>query len=171
MFHPFRSFFIIPPFVVGYLLSGGTAVAVDAATKVADDAEAQYDIAKRQGDAMQICVQAGAVAAAQLQAQNEASYQKWKDIEDNDCARAGLPRQNRVKPPSTPDAAVQKPAESRTTDPESLYEFAKAKGDFHEMCVQARVMAAKRLEQKQEVNCKWWKGNEDEYCRLAGAVK
>lgn len=56
--------------------------------KVALDSIAQYEIASRQGDAMQICVQAGFVAAAFLQAQNEAEYRRWKATEDSKCATA-----------------------------------------------------------------------------------
>lgn len=60
--------------------------------QVADDAVQQYQIAKRQGDRIQICVQAGMVTAAYLQAKDEASYQSWKSIEASDCRAAGLPR-------------------------------------------------------------------------------
>lgn len=59
--------------------------------QVAIDAERQYQIAKREGNAMQVCVQAGFVSAAYLQAKDEASYQKWKRIESDDCRRAGVP--------------------------------------------------------------------------------
>lgn len=59
--------------------------------QVSEDAVAQYEIAKRQGDPIQICVQAGLVSAAYLQAQDEANYNRWKSIEDSDCARAGMP--------------------------------------------------------------------------------
>ena len=37
-------------------------------------------------------VQAGLVSAAYLQAQNEASYQNWKDIQKMDCKNAGMPQ-------------------------------------------------------------------------------
>lgn len=60
--------------------------------QVADDAIAQYEIAKRQGDPIQICVQAGMVAAAWLQAKDEAQYREWKDVEARDCAAAGMPK-------------------------------------------------------------------------------
>lgn len=59
---------------------------------VANDAVKQYDIAKNQGDKIQICVQAGLVSASYLQAQDETNYRKWKDIESQDCARAGMPK-------------------------------------------------------------------------------
>ncbi len=59
--------------------------------EVATDFVEQYNIAKRQGDPMQICVQAGLVSSAYLQAKDEKNYQKWKDIEKADCERAGLP--------------------------------------------------------------------------------
>jgi hypothetical protein len=55
--------------------------------KVADDAVQQYEIAKRQGDKIQTYTQAGMVAAAYLQAKDEANYNKWKAIEDS-CAKA-----------------------------------------------------------------------------------
>jgi hypothetical protein len=58
--------------------------------KVATDAVAQYEIAKRQGDPMQTCVQAGMVSAAFLQAKNEPQYDVWKATEKADCAKAGL---------------------------------------------------------------------------------
>lgn len=60
--------------------------------QVAADAVNQYQIAKRQGDPMQICVQAGFVSAAYLQAKDEPNYQQWKSIESEDCRRAGVPR-------------------------------------------------------------------------------
>lgn len=60
--------------------------------KVTSDAEKEYEIAKRQGDKMQICVQAGFVAASYLQAHDEEAYNKWKLTEAIDCANAGLPK-------------------------------------------------------------------------------
>ncbi len=59
--------------------------------KVATDAVQQYEIAKRQGDPIQICVQAGFVSAAYLQAKDEVNYQAWKATERGDCRRAGVP--------------------------------------------------------------------------------
>jgi predicted nucleic acid-binding Zn-ribbon protein len=60
--------------------------------QVAEDAVKQYQIASRNGTAMDICVQAGLVTAAFLQAKDEANYHRWKSIEENDCARAGVPQ-------------------------------------------------------------------------------
>ncbi len=59
--------------------------------QVASDAIAQYQITKRNGTAMDAFVQAGVVAAAFLQAKDEANYQKWKAIERQEAARAGIP--------------------------------------------------------------------------------
>lgn len=53
--------------------------------KVASDAVDQYNMAKRQGDKTQICVQAGFVSAAYLQAKDETNYTKWKSVEKSDC--------------------------------------------------------------------------------------
>lgn len=58
--------------------------------QVAQDTVDQYNIAKKQGDAMQICVQAGLVSAAYLQAKNQEKYDEWKSIEKADCRAAGL---------------------------------------------------------------------------------
>lgn len=60
--------------------------------QVAQDTVDQYNIAKRQGDPIQICVQAGLVAAAYLQAEDEPNYNRWKAIEEEDCEAAGVPR-------------------------------------------------------------------------------
>ena len=58
--------------------------------KVSSDMVAQYDIAKKQGDPMQTCVQAGMVSSAYLQAKDEAKYNEWKAIEKTDCKAAGI---------------------------------------------------------------------------------
>ncbi len=59
--------------------------------KVAEDAVKEYEIAKRQGDKMQIYVQASLVSAAYLQANDEENYKKWKDIEKQAASDAGMP--------------------------------------------------------------------------------
>jgi len=64
----------------------------DIKDKVATDAVDQYNIAVRQGDKIQICVQAGLVSAAYLQAKNESKYIDWKDIETARCRDARVPR-------------------------------------------------------------------------------
>ncbi|USN88270.1 MAG: hypothetical protein H6779_02385 [Candidatus Nomurabacteria bacterium] len=58
--------------------------------QVAADSVRQYNLAKQGGDAIEICVQAGMVTAAYLQAEDQPNYLKWKDIEKADCARAGM---------------------------------------------------------------------------------
>ena len=58
--------------------------------KVSSDMVAQYDIAKKQGDPIQTCVQAGMVSAAYLQAKDETKYNEWKAIEKTDCKAAGI---------------------------------------------------------------------------------
>ena len=61
--------------------------------QVAADAVEQYNIAKRNGKSMDICVAAGTVSAAFLQAKDEANYAAWKKTEEADCVAAGLPKQ------------------------------------------------------------------------------
>jgi hypothetical protein len=65
---------------------------LDAYAKVTADAVAQYGIAKRSGDKMQTCAQAGLVSAAYLQAKDEPKFNEWKATEKADCAAAGMPR-------------------------------------------------------------------------------
>jgi len=60
--------------------------------QVAQDAVAQFEMAKRSGDKMQACVHAGMVSAAFLQAKDEPSYRKWQATEKQECAAAGVPR-------------------------------------------------------------------------------
>jgi len=59
--------------------------------QVAEDTVRQYEIAAREGDPMQKCVQAGLVSAAYLQAEDEPNYRVWKARQKTDCAAAGLP--------------------------------------------------------------------------------
>ncbi len=82
--------------LVWYLFGGG--LEKQAATdmqrieqQVAADAVKQYEIAKRNGSAMDAYVQASLVAAAYLQAKDEVNYTKWKAIEKQEAARAGMP--------------------------------------------------------------------------------
>jgi hypothetical protein len=65
---------------------------------VADHAVKQYLRAERNGTAMDRCVQAGFVAAAYLQAQDEAKYKIWKDREAADCKAAGAPVRGSISP-------------------------------------------------------------------------
>jgi len=60
-------------------------------TTVAADMVEQYNIAKRGGDQTQICVQAGVVAAAFLQAKDEVNYRTWERKKNADCKKAGIP--------------------------------------------------------------------------------
>lgn len=64
----------------------------DIENQVAKDAETQYYITSRSGTKIDICVHAGFVAAAYLQAKDESNYQTWKATERRDCDAAGLPR-------------------------------------------------------------------------------
>jgi hypothetical protein len=52
----------------------------------------EYGIANRTGNPVDVCVHAGLVSAAALQAKDSEVYEHWKRIESDDCARAGLPR-------------------------------------------------------------------------------
>lgn len=60
--------------------------------EVAKESVAQYEIAKKQGDPIQTCVQAGFVSAAYLQANDSDNYNAWKEIEELECKLAGVPR-------------------------------------------------------------------------------
>jgi len=82
-----KGFFTLLMFgaIIWYFVVGGVE------KSVASDAVDQYDIAKRHGSPMDICVQAGLVSAAFLQAKDEDKYKVWKAKEQQECAAAGLP--------------------------------------------------------------------------------
>jgi hypothetical protein len=73
------------------LQEAGVDVMQETYDSVSSDAVAQYRIAKQQGDPIQVCVQAGLVSAAYLQAKKTVEYNKWKAIEKSACRRAGIP--------------------------------------------------------------------------------
>ncbi|MEB0262297.1 hypothetical protein [Mucilaginibacter sp. 10I4] len=80
---------------IWYFAGGGQEAVVNnqmqkIENKVALDAEKKYYISERQGDKIQIYVQAGMVAAAYLQAKDETNYAKWKAIEDSTGVVAGI---------------------------------------------------------------------------------
>jgi len=80
---------------IGYLFGGGldAQVASDMQkieNQVAEDSVKQYEIAKRNGSAMEAYTYAGMVAAAYLQAKDEENYKKWKEIEKQEAKRAGI---------------------------------------------------------------------------------
>lgn len=58
--------------------------------QVAADAVDRYEVAKKSGNPMDICGQAGLVSGAYLQAKDEANYKKWQKTEQHDCAAAAL---------------------------------------------------------------------------------
>jgi hypothetical protein len=60
--------------------------------QVASDSVRQYEIVQRNGSKMDMCVHAGIVSAAFVQAKDEENYKIWNAKENSDCARAGLPR-------------------------------------------------------------------------------
>jgi hypothetical protein len=82
--------------VVWYLFGGGFVKAGrnmsdDVFAQVSRDSVAQYEMVKRNGgSAVDLCVRAGFVAAAYLQAKDEANYKRWSDQERSDCAKAGI---------------------------------------------------------------------------------
>lgn len=61
--------------------------------QVARDMVDQYNIAKNSGTPIDVCVHAGMVSAAFLQAKDDYNYALWKRTEARDCEAAGMPRQ------------------------------------------------------------------------------
>lgn len=59
---------------------------------VASDFKKQYEISRKSGSSIDVCVHAGLVAAAYLQARDDSNYQLWKSKERSDCLIAGLSR-------------------------------------------------------------------------------
>jgi hypothetical protein len=63
----------------------------DLYAQTAFDAEQQYQMVRAGGNLIEMCVHAGLVAAAYVQANDEANYQKWNVIRAQDCNKAGMP--------------------------------------------------------------------------------
>jgi hypothetical protein len=82
--------------VIGFLFGGGVEkqaaiTMADINKEVAADAVKQYEISKRGGNATETCVHAGMVAAAYLQAKDEANHKAWLQTQATDCKKAGMP--------------------------------------------------------------------------------
>ena len=58
--------------------------------QVANDSVTEYNMVKRSGQPVEVCVSAMGVVAAYLQAKDEPNYQKWQSIKNQDCQRAGM---------------------------------------------------------------------------------
>lgn len=59
--------------------------------KTISDALERYEIVKRSGAPMDICVQASVIASSYLDAKDEPNFIQWKKIKKDDCSRAGVP--------------------------------------------------------------------------------
>lgn len=84
------GFVLLTVGLVAFVALGGNTRGVSIEARVADDTVRQYQIAKRSGDAIAACVQAGLVVAAYLQAKDETNYGKWRVVEAADCRAAGV---------------------------------------------------------------------------------
>lgn len=86
---------IVALIILGFMFGGGQDAIVDhemqkIENKVAADAVQQYDIAKKNGSAMDAYSAASMVCAAYLQANDEPNYKKWKAIEKQEAKLAGM---------------------------------------------------------------------------------
>ena len=86
----------VAAYIIWFFYGGGweaeTQKNLDQVNKsVAADAVQQYQIAKNNGNPVDICVAAGLVAATFLNAKDESNYSIWKSIESTDCKAAGVP--------------------------------------------------------------------------------
>lgn len=62
----------------------------DVNLKIVKDAMDQFQIVSRGGDKMEICVHAGMVSAALVQAKDQEHYASWKPLERKLCKAAGM---------------------------------------------------------------------------------
>jgi hypothetical protein len=81
--------------VVTYIYSGGPETLADnqmakIENKVADDAVTKYQMTKRSGSPVDVCLGAMMVTAAYLQAKDEMNYAAWKKVQKADCVAAGM---------------------------------------------------------------------------------
>lgn len=85
---------VLALFVLGlfswWFFGGGLTSQVE--NEMVKQALAEYQIAWRSGDRVQSCVHAGIVAAAYLQAKDEANYNQWLSTEKKECRAARVPR-------------------------------------------------------------------------------
>lgn len=58
--------------------------------KIIDEAIAQYQIVARAELKQEMCLRAGVVVEAHLQAKQEADWRIWKQIQYRDCKKAGI---------------------------------------------------------------------------------
>lgn len=77
-------------FISLLLLSSFSPSMQDIQQQVAMDSVKAYELSKKAGDKIEICVKAGMVAEAYNQAKDEPNYLSWKQIEKNDCETAGI---------------------------------------------------------------------------------
>jgi hypothetical protein len=87
--------FFVVIIIITFAFGGGTDALVEhemqrIENNVAEDAVKQYEIAKKNGSAIDAYVQAGVVSAAYLQANDEENYKKWKEIEAQEAKLAGF---------------------------------------------------------------------------------
>src|SRR5262249_52044952 len=61
-----------------------------ARSQVCHDVIAQYKIVQRHGNAKERCTRAGVVKEFFLSVQDEQNYQVWQQIEQDECAKAGV---------------------------------------------------------------------------------
>lgn len=59
--------------------------------KMAEDDIQRFEMAKKSGDKMEICVTATAVVQTYLIGKDEPNYLKWKKTEQEVCKEAGVP--------------------------------------------------------------------------------
>lgn len=97
MNNTFKGIIAIAGLLLGFWFFFGGGLESSAESKldtikvqVAKDSEEKYNIAKRSGSKMDAYVHAQMTAAAYLQAKDEASYQKWKAVEKQEAAEAGI---------------------------------------------------------------------------------
>lgn len=60
--------------------------------QAAKEAVKQYELVKKNGSAIERCTYAQIVVASYVQAKDEANHVKWKQVEAEECAAAGVPR-------------------------------------------------------------------------------
>jgi hypothetical protein len=71
-------------------LSTASAKTTTVPNRVIEEQVSQYNMAVKAGSQRDRCVQAGFVASAYIQARDDANYQAWSGIRNNECQAAGL---------------------------------------------------------------------------------
>jgi len=115
---------------------------------------------------MDAYIQAGLVAAAYLQANDERNYQKWNKIERQEALRADITITQDIQKQG--EQELRRIEHDVAADVVKQYEIAKRSGSAMDAYIQAGLVAALYLQAKDERNYQKWEEIERQEALRAG---